>query len=163
MCNALNHSWSCTCGFGGFHYGSRPTNLGALQPHSRPIADCIVWKTKCPECSADVYYYQNEHGSRVFFDELGHPWPKHDCTNRNLRKGSSDGWRTYKIFSIEGDILRLQDKGDGRLMVLRVNVEIPRLGLGFVSVRKRASGSYEISFWEPFEEKTVTATCYRQD
>jgi hypothetical protein len=26
-----------------------------------------------------VYYYENEHGSKVFFDEIGWPWPKHSC------------------------------------------------------------------------------------
>lgn len=36
---------------------------------------------KCPECGADVFYYQNEFGSRVYFDELGPPWPKHPCTD----------------------------------------------------------------------------------
>jgi hypothetical protein len=35
----------------------------------------------CPVCFRKVYYYQNEHGSRVFFDELGWPWPKHPCTD----------------------------------------------------------------------------------
>lgn len=35
----------------------------------------------CPVCGADVYFYQNEHGSRVYFDEVGPPWPKHPCTD----------------------------------------------------------------------------------
>lgn len=36
----------------------------------------------CPVCDAPVFYYQNEFGSRVFFDELGPPWPKHPCTDQ---------------------------------------------------------------------------------
>ena len=36
----------------------------------------------CPECSAKVYFYQNKYGSRIFFDALGWPWPKHPCTDR---------------------------------------------------------------------------------
>ena len=28
-----------------------------------------------------MYFYANEHGSRVFFDHLGPPWPKHPCTD----------------------------------------------------------------------------------
>jgi hypothetical protein len=32
-----------------------------------------------------VYYYQNNAGSRVFFDEIGWPWPKHPCTDRGQR------------------------------------------------------------------------------
>lgn len=38
----------------------------------------------CPECGAEVFFFQNEHGSRVFFDELGPPWPKHPCTDNSL-------------------------------------------------------------------------------
>jgi hypothetical protein len=30
-----------------------------------------------------VFFYQNENGSRVFFDELGPPWPKHSCTDNS--------------------------------------------------------------------------------
>jgi hypothetical protein len=35
----------------------------------------------CPVCGANVFFYQNVHGSRVFFDDLGWPWPKHVCTD----------------------------------------------------------------------------------
>jgi len=35
----------------------------------------------CPVCGATVFYYQNASGSRVFFDALGWPWPKHPCTD----------------------------------------------------------------------------------
>jgi hypothetical protein len=35
----------------------------------------------CPVCGATVFYYQNSFGSRVFFDDLGWPWPKHRCTD----------------------------------------------------------------------------------
>lgn len=37
--------------------------------------------TKCPVCGAPVFFYQNDSGSRVFFDSLGDPWPKHPCTD----------------------------------------------------------------------------------
>jgi hypothetical protein len=36
---------------------------------------------RCPVCNAAVYFYQNQYGARVFFDELGPPWPKHPCTD----------------------------------------------------------------------------------
>jgi hypothetical protein len=36
----------------------------------------------CPVCGQAVYFYANEHGSRVYFNELGPPWPKHGCTDR---------------------------------------------------------------------------------
>ncbi|TYB91846.1 hypothetical protein FXF53_29315 [Micromonospora sp. WP24] len=30
-----------------------------------------------------MFFYSNEHGSRVFFDEVGPPWPKHPCTDNS--------------------------------------------------------------------------------
>jgi len=35
----------------------------------------------CPVCGARVFFYQNALGCRVFFDDLGWPWPKHPCTD----------------------------------------------------------------------------------
>jgi len=40
---------------------------------------------RCPVCGAMVYYYQNEAGSRVFFDDLSPPWPKHPCTDNRIQ------------------------------------------------------------------------------
>jgi hypothetical protein len=36
---------------------------------------------RCPVCGASVFFYQSPYGGRVFFDELGPPWPKHPCTD----------------------------------------------------------------------------------
>jgi hypothetical protein len=43
----------------------------------------IVPNATCPICGADVFFFQNELGSRVFFDELGPPWPKHPCMDKS--------------------------------------------------------------------------------
>ncbi|MEH0927022.1 hypothetical protein [Micromonospora sp. CPCC 205558] len=48
---------------------------------------------RCPLCGAPVYFYANEHGSRVFFDELGPPWPKHPCTDNPTRHVTATGGR----------------------------------------------------------------------
>lgn len=49
----------------------------------RRQAACFVQpNAHCPVCGARVYYYQNEYGSRVFFDDLGGDWPKHPCTDK---------------------------------------------------------------------------------
>lgn len=39
----------------------------------------LVPNATCPVCGDRVFFYGNEHGSRVYFDELGPPWPKHPC------------------------------------------------------------------------------------
>jgi hypothetical protein len=49
---------------------------------ARTISGCFVNpNAKCPVCGVGVFFYANEHGSRVFFDDLGPPWPKHPCTD----------------------------------------------------------------------------------
>jgi hypothetical protein len=53
-------------------------NVGA---GSNFAATFVNPNARCPVCGAQVFYYQNEWGSRVFFDDLGKPWPKHPCTD----------------------------------------------------------------------------------
>jgi len=112
MCNSKNHSPSCTCGFGGYgHLGRRGRSYGsanAMHIYTPPsiqtkspkelfverypefttkgrVAACFVNpNATCPVCGEQVFYYQNENGSRVLFDELGPPWPKHPCTDTRL-------------------------------------------------------------------------------
>lgn len=43
---------------------------------------------RCPVCGAPVYFYANEFGSRVYFDEIGPPWPKHPCTVSSDAQGT---------------------------------------------------------------------------
>lgn len=38
-----------------------------------------TFPAKCGKCGDDVYFFSCTCGSRVFFDELGSPWPVHDC------------------------------------------------------------------------------------
>jgi hypothetical protein len=50
---------------------------------SRLGTSCFVEpNATCPVCKAGVFFYANSDGSRVFFDDLGPPWPKHPCTDR---------------------------------------------------------------------------------
>jgi hypothetical protein len=51
------------------------------------ISGCFINpNARCPVCSAPVFYYENNRGSRVFFDDLGPPWPKHPCTDHSSRR-----------------------------------------------------------------------------
>lgn len=45
-------------------------------------ANFTIPNATCPVCGTRVFFYQNEYGSRVFFDSLGPPWPKHPCTDQ---------------------------------------------------------------------------------
>ena len=33
-------------------------------------------------CGEQVYFYQSRDGGRVFFNDVGWPWPKHECTDK---------------------------------------------------------------------------------
>lgn len=93
MCNAWNHPVNCSCGWGGDgHQGQRTTgNLPTINPwlgylsftgassYTNPNASC-------PVCGEPVFFYQSASGGKVFFDELGPPWPKHPCTNNPSAK-----------------------------------------------------------------------------
>jgi hypothetical protein len=65
-----------------------------LERHSahRSTTACFVNpNARCPVCGDPVFYYQNAFGSRVFFDELGPPWPKHPCTDQKPQNIGSGG------------------------------------------------------------------------
>lgn len=90
-CNAWNHSADCTCGWGG------DTGGGGFR--AVPVPTGFEWRTqrnhatytnpnaRCPVCGAEVFYCQFLNGGRVFFDKLGPPWPKHECTDNWVRGG----------------------------------------------------------------------------
>ena len=100
-CNGNNHSPDCNCGWGGDTGGGGWTQtsskvisrtVSSPVPH---VANGLGWNreqnptlntytdpnAKCPVCGADVFFYQSPDDGRVFFDELGPPWPKHPCTD----------------------------------------------------------------------------------
>lgn len=60
-----------------------------------------TYPCKCPGCGDSVFFFHCDCGSRVFFDELGQPWPIHDCETswtRNLvRKKEASGRITVRL------------------------------------------------------------------
>jgi hypothetical protein len=100
-CNAWNHPAGCNCGWGGdTGGGGRRAPGGTLTVGQIKLVDGCDWRPErrpryetyvnpnasCPVCGDSVYYYQSPHGGRVFFDELGPPWPKHPCTDKCIRR-----------------------------------------------------------------------------
>lgn len=100
MCNAYNHAWDCDCGFGGDTGGGGPGFIGGIrrfvQVLERPasagwakdkrgrVESYVNPNAHCPVCGKLVYFYRSPYDGRVFFDELGWPWPKHSCTDNGL-------------------------------------------------------------------------------
>jgi hypothetical protein len=75
------------------HHGQAATPARASFPRSTALQ---IWRSfvnpnaRCPECKSPVFYYQSENGGRVFFDQLGWPWPKHPCTDRPTWRWPAD-------------------------------------------------------------------------
>jgi hypothetical protein len=91
MCNAWNHYPGCSCGFGGEYYGA-PSAISAMQAPTS-YESYVNPFAKCPVCGAGVFFFQDANGGRVFFDELGPPWPKHPCTDNSDRDWDSRNHR----------------------------------------------------------------------
>lgn len=59
------------------------------------VSGCYVNpNAQCPCCGVPVFYYANAAGSRVYFDDLGPPWPKHPCTDNPRRSILLDATHT---------------------------------------------------------------------
>lgn len=97
MCNAQNHPPTCRCGWGdgdgagGYGRGrSARTRTARFTPCWSGTRAPSTYESytnpnaSCPVCGAAVFFYRSPHGGRVFFDELGVPWPKHPCTDTSF-------------------------------------------------------------------------------
>jgi hypothetical protein len=87
MCNAWNHPINCTCGWGGDGHLGRNSS-GSLYDRSPSLSSVALQyssytnpNASCPVCGKKVFFYESLNGGRVYFDELGPPWPKHPCTS----------------------------------------------------------------------------------
>lgn len=87
-CNAWNHHPDCDCGWGGDTSAYRiyaSVESVRVFPWARGAAlnyySYVNPNALCPICRERVFFYQSPYGGRVYFDELGPPWPKHPCTN----------------------------------------------------------------------------------
>jgi hypothetical protein len=124
MCNAWNHSVSCGCGFGGTtRYGS----AGGSGLADYCYESYVNPNARCPVCGARVFFYESPYGGRVFFDDLGPPWPKHPCTDgvasfrpsfqdrfQEREAGAADprwkndGWLPFGFSDVISDELRIR-------------------------------------------------------
>jgi len=94
-----NHHPGCTCGWCTGGWGSN-SHSRSSNSYVRSFIPTYGWdysyipfisnyksftnpNSRCPVCGERVYFYQSPYGGKVFFDELGPPWPKHPCTTSN--------------------------------------------------------------------------------
>lgn len=88
------YGWGHTSLFGAMGQSADAMNLFG-HSKARPahhtdgsVPSFTVPNARCPVCGALVFFYQNSAGSRVFFDDIGPPWPKHPCTDLPDFRGS---------------------------------------------------------------------------
>lgn len=182
MCNAKNHRWNCGCGFGGEGRLRRPVS------NMPPVPDLFAvpriprhytqGNARCPVCSASVYFFTLENNGRVYFDEIGAPWPKHPCTDRHdspevsssAEGGSTDrdaqarpweiGWILLNQISVEAvelGTLRLSARiaEEGLITFVRGDafgeVESPATFLqeSFIQTRPSITGQFELVLLTP--------------
>ena len=86
--SGYNHFPGCGCGWclknGATGYGQTTQVHYRSEPRAKAFFhhDSFVNpNARCPVCNNCVYFYQSPYGGRVFFDELGPPWPRHGCTD----------------------------------------------------------------------------------
>lgn len=143
-CNAWNHPPGCDCGWGGVNYGSGVTSreieaarayeqakaaeqrlVTALRPFTTPNA-------RCPVCGAQVWFYQSPDGGRVFFDDIGWPWPKHPCTDHTSDGGRRTSASTSCIEvteAIEKPLPAWQTNGDRPILRVLKQDRIPSVDI----------------------------------
>lgn len=189
MCNAWNHSSECTCGWGGDrHLGRRSHGNQILDavivrsyPWVPPITQAsnsyVIPNAACPVCGAPVFFYQSPDGGRVFFDELGPPWPKHPCTNRDsepnalvvapeliVPRWQVVGWEPFFISEILKTyklVLGLKGNYATRLVALYVSkdshpeiAKISKQSIAFL--KEKNDGSFDLSLLVPSGTQITT-------
>ena len=158
MCNARNHPPGCTCGWGGDgHLGKRTDGNSYIYKevsfNTNNFESYVNPNAKCPLCGKSVFFYQSPNGGRVFFDDLGPPWPKHPCTdssnyinnyipNNNYKQPKTDwkkkGWLPVTVENIEKNIITLK-RIDSELKIIAEITTYGAVQYDFIIFVKRAS------------------------
>lgn len=154
-CNGFGHALDCECGWGGEFFGNEGFRYSLqhwqrLDSHTNPNA-------KCPRCGANVFFYRSPDGGCVFFDELGSPWPKHECLHADEQPKPhplSSGRRRHPTWPFvwmkkwplpnkEGTLL---SDVDDRLLIVRTNwLKIPLWTPIWLSRHPTVAGRYRAS------------------
>lgn len=96
---------------------------------------------RCPVCGAPVFFYRSTYNGRVFFDDVGWPWPKHPCTDKY--KGPDDAITrsssSFK-FHFRGRDEELRDV----YVITALEVRLEEIALSLRSTSKRATLDIEL-------------------
>lgn len=94
---------------------------------------------RCPVCNEKVFFYQSPYGGRVFFDDLGWPWPKHGCTdNPHAQNGKVERLTQtlHKSFrTTDGEPLRVFERAELTNEEGAVHLKLTEVGAPLVVLR----------------------------
>jgi hypothetical protein len=151
-------------------YGGGSSNTTSNEPF-KSYTSYVNPNARCPVCHEQVYFYQSPFGGRVFFDDLGWPWPKHGCTDnpsaqsgkihrlqqtrsRPFRSAGGERTRAFRLDELvdEGTHVRLKVcELDNPLIVLRLRVAMQDLRDADISLKDlKAAPSFVVRFFETY-------------
>lgn len=171
----LNHPAYCACRF------CQPRNVASDSQITTDLISVVgtgynyTIPIACPICGDAVFFYQSEYGGRVFFDELGPPWPKHPCTDgtRAVRSTASvatdqslptkryswqkEGWLPITdliVDSAGSHHVRLRGKHDSQTLTLYMPVTtvaacadpVAQIANSPIHARRTDDGAFELAF-----------------
>ncbi len=182
------HLWVGGGHLGRRSYGSQINDavITRSYPWVPPITQArnsyVIPNAACPVCGAPVFFYQSSNGGRVFFDELGPPWPKHPCTNRDSEpraltivqglmtpKWQVVGWEPFFISEILKAyklVLGLKGNYAARSVTLYVSKashpEIAKISKQSIAyLKKKNDGSFELSLLAPSGTQITTGAYHK--
>ncbi|MER9528521.1 hypothetical protein NKI89_01735 [Mesorhizobium sp. M0309] len=137
---------------------SLPLKLARLDFRSITVPNA-----RCPVCGISVFFYQNRFGSRVFFDDLGPPWPKHPCTDTSTWRANKSAaitapakqpkyradwiekWLPAIIESAEIDILNVRTIAGATALSLRLDRPFAGCAIDLLYLQKASDLKYRVS------------------
>lgn len=155
-----NHYASCTCGWCLKRHGGQSGVLyagGATPAAFRTFENFTIPNAACPICGASVFFYQSPTGGRVFFDELGPPWPKHPCTDQGFatprRIMAATARRALPAWIAEGwtPVILQNSCMTGQWHVVPVEVLARRVHLEVLSAEPIRVPPQCVAFMRPFD------------
>ena len=71
-------------------------------PGHQPGCETRTFKMRCPDCGKQVWYFDCTCGSKVFFDALGEPWPRHmdSCPVYSVKLMMDEGYSAPHILQV---------------------------------------------------------------
>ncbi len=175
-----NHYPDCACGWcinNGRSRVNRAELAASYRVHeaesflkrngARSIAGCYVNpNAKCPVCNEAVFFYANASGSRVYFDDLGPPWPKHPCTDNPsrrikdhatysgspVRRPRGIAYELVEASRIAGSLRSAEGSGGRWALLVLVSVN-----------RRGTKNSMLAEHLEPNHSQRIPVTCHSDD